>query len=252
MPPRSCAPLSILPSRRGPDTGHPRRRPLDRRDSRHDLAGAGCRVVRAAAGSDRGRAALWRGVDGPSVRSGRRAARARRGHRGQARAGERHTGPRIEPRGGDGRRQPRVRERHPRGDRSGRRGDPAGAVLLQPRDGDRHRGRARGPCPHVPRLSARRAGHRRCDYLPDAGHRHRLSQQPDRRGVLRRVAPCGERALPGSRPLPHPRRGVPSTSPTTPCRPIRRERSTAHPATPFRSIRCRRRTAWPAGGSGTW
>ena len=77
-------------------------------------------------------------------------------------------------------------------------------------------------------------------------------EQPDRRGVLRRVAPRGERALRRSRPLPHPRRGVRVLHLRRRAATFRPARSTAHPATPSRSIRCRRRTAWRAGASGTW
>ena len=80
----------------------------------------------------------------PPVRSGRGSARAGRPSRGEARARERDSGAAGESRAGHRGRQPGVHERGAGGDGSRRRDHPAGAVLLQSRDGDRDGWRASG------------------------------------------------------------------------------------------------------------
>ena len=134
----------------------------------------------------------------------------------------------------------------------GRRSDPAGAVLLQPRDGDRDGRRAARAGADHGRPSARRRRHRARDHAAHARDRHRLAEQPDRRRLPGSVAARGQRALPRSRHLSHARRGlrvlhVRRRAPFLAG--VDRRRRGAHAS---RSIRCRRRTAWRAGGWATW
>ncbi|CAA9437979.1 MAG: Aspartate aminotransferase, partial [uncultured Phycisphaerae bacterium] len=143
----------------------PGRRRDDQTPPGHDLARAGRGPLRPAAAGRRGRRP---GRDGRpanlQVRAGVRARRVARRDPGEAGGREQRHG-RPRPAGGrhvrvehgvpqrrDGRRRP------------GRRGDPAVAVLLQPRDGDRHRRVPGGRRPDRRRLPA--AGRR------DRGRRH--------------------------------------------------------------------------------
>ena len=64
------------------------------------------------------------------------------------------------------------------------------------------------PVPTDARLPARRRRDRARDRRPHAGRRHRVAEQPDRRRVLGGVAAGRERALPRSRHLSRPRRGL--------------------------------------------
>ena len=86
--------------------------------------------------------------------------------------------------------------------------DPAGAVLLQPRDGDRDGGRR--PVRRADRreLSARPGRDRARDHAANARRRHGLAEQPDRRRLSRSRAARGQRAVP--------RRAASSTSTTRP------------------------------------
>ena len=134
----------------------------------------------------------------------------------------------------------------------GRRDHPAGAVLLQSRDGGGDGRRDGG------RACRRRASYQldvtaiaQRDHAAHARHRHRLAEQPDRRGLSRGGAARGQRALP--------RRAASSTSTTRPTSTSPTAASThfspgstrrAPPATRSRSTRCRRRTAWRAGAIG--
>ena len=74
-PSRSPSDHRVAAPGRRPDAGHPRRRPLDRGDARHDLARSGHRRVRSAARSDRRRARVRSNAGRSSVRPGRRVCR---------------------------------------------------------------------------------------------------------------------------------------------------------------------------------
>ena len=75
--------------------------------------------------------------------------------------------------------------------------DPAGAVLLQSRDGDRDGRRAAGArCRRRPDLSARSGRDRARHHAANARGRDGLAEQPDRRGLPGGRAARGERALP--------------------------------------------------------
>ena len=136
---------------------------------------------------------------------------------------------------------------------AGRRGDPAGAVLFQPRDGDRD-----GRLPRRPRADRRALpAARRRDRARDHD-RARAPSSRSRRTI--RAARCSteaslrarQRALPRARRLPllrravrvlHLRRGASRVA-----RVVRRARR----ITRSRCTRCRRPTGSPAGGSATW
>ena len=127
-------------------------------------------------------------------------------------------------RGRHRRRQPRVHERGAGRGRSRRRGHPAGAVLLQPRDGRRDGGLPAGGGAH--RRAVSTAGRRDCrgHHAAHARHRDDLAEQPER-GRLSRGRPargqrvCAPRAACGTSTT----RST-STSPTG-CRTSRRRRS---------------------------
>ena len=143
-----------------------------------------------------------------SVRAGRGAAGAGRRALHEADRRERPRPQRLARRR-HRRRQPGVRQRAAGRGRSRRRGDPAGAVLLQPRDGRRD-GAAAG------RSSCRPTRGTSCDVEAIAARHHAaharrrddLAEQPDRRRVPRGRPARGERAVRRARRLAHPRRGV--------------------------------------------
>jgi len=133
----------------------------------------------------------------------------------------------------------------------GRRVHPAGALLLQSRDGGAHdrlppgAGCDRRVVPARPRkASAARS-------REDARHRHRLAEQPDRRGVPGGGAARGERALPRPRPLSHQRRGLRVLHVTVrpACVAASFDGADAYTISLFSLSK---RTASPAGVSGTW
>ena len=173
---------------------------------------------------------------------------SRRSKRSCAR--ERHRRAAGEPRGRDRRRQPGVRERGARDHRSGRRDHPAGAVLLQSRDGDRDRGRGAGRRADDARLPARRRGDRRARSRRGRGRssRSRRTTRPARSTRKRRCARSTRSAASAASSTSTTR--PTSTSPTTPRRTSRRARSPAPPATRSRCSRCRRRygmASWRIG-----
>ena len=126
---------------------------------------------------------VWWSGRRPPLRTGRRAAGSRRRARREARARERDRGPSGEPRRRHGRRQPGVHERGARDHRSRRRDHPAGAVLLQSRDGDRDGRRASG-------AGADDGGVSNSIWtrLPGRSHRGRARSSPCRQTT--RPAPC--------------------------------------------------------------
>ena len=162
-----------------------------------------------------------------SLRPGRRAARrSSSAIERQARARERHRRPARESRRGHGRRQPGVHERRAGDCRHGRRDHPAGAVLLQSRDGDRD-GRRHGRCRCRPgRLPARPRRHRARHHAAHAGGRDRVAEQSrpapctPRRRCVRSTRSAASAASSTSTTRPT------STSPTAASATSRRDRST--------------------------
>ena len=200
---------------RRPGPGRPPRREPDAATPGDDLARPGRGPLRPAAACGRGGRGGRRGR--PSrrpVRAGLRHQRPAGRDRREARRRERHRDrrrPRHRARS-PGRRHDRVEHGVPDGraggGRRGRRGDPAVAVLLQPRDGRRHRrvpggGRADGR--QLPAAGRRDRGRR---HAADAGGGDRLAEQPDRGRLPRGDAAGDQRPVPGPRAVPPARRGV--------------------------------------------
>ena len=229
---------------------HSHRWPVDRGNAGDDLARAGDRLRTVR------RPRSWT----PCGRSGGTLAEHRYGpvegflelvsYRGEARARERHRGAAGEPRARHGRGQPGVRQCDPGGDRSRRRGHPADAVLLQPRDGDRDRRRVPIGGATDQRVSARRGCDCGGDHATDARGRHRLAEQSDRRGLSRSSARAVN-ALCRERGVFH----IHDEAYGTHLRAARHFSPgsiAGARGTRSRSTRCRRPTGWRAGASATW
>ena len=137
---------------------------------------------------------------------------------------------------------------------AGRRGHPAGAVLLQSRDGDRD-----GRLPRRARCRPTSAISCDLDAIARArSRRARAPSSPSRRTT--RAARCFREAalravndaLPRARPVPHQRRGLRVLHLRRRAPRLAGRRSRTPPRTPSRCTRCRRPTASPAGASATW